>query len=139
MDGYQLGLFSEIGYSRRRERESERAARQWSRGSEFELSSFSCSPSGHVGHTIPGKVVINRANAFNLFAVRVHQATDNVDYVDDNSVGDVGTQNSAQVKELCRKGVEKVGGKSWPWLLVSQLVVKQLQLTRAYYHFVNAQ
>lgn len=86
------------------ERERERAARQWSRGSEFELSSFSCSPSGHVGHTIPGKVVINRANAFNLFAVRVHQATDNVDYVDDNSVGDVGTQNSAQVKELCRKG-----------------------------------
>lgn len=107
MDGYQLGLFSEIGYSRRRERERESAARQWSRGSEFELSSFSCSPSGHVGHTIPGKVVINRANAFNLFAVRVHQATDNVDYVDDNSVGDVGTQNSTQVKELCRKGAER--------------------------------
>lgn len=60
-----------------------------------------------MGHTIPGKVVINRANAFNLFAVRVHQATDNVDYVDDNSVGDVGTQNSTQVKELCRKGGQR--------------------------------
>lgn len=102
MDGYQPGLFSEIGYSWRL---GERAARQRVGAENLSYPLFPSSPSGHVGHTIPGKVVINRANAFNLFAVRVHQATDNVDYVDDNNVGDVGT-NSSQVMELSRKGAE---------------------------------